>query len=72
MREDACPDCGAERWIYRSSCLACQVRLYARVQTADARSHVVELLRDLADGRGREHAERVREIALRQRGKVRA
>lgn len=71
MREDTCPDCGAERWIYRSSCLACQVRLYARVQTADARAHVVELLRDLAEDRGREHAERIRDIALRQRGVTR-
>lgn len=71
MSHESCPDCGAERSFYRSSCLACQVRLYARVQSADARAHVVELLRDLAEQRGREHAERVREIALRQRGVTR-
>lgn len=70
MSHESCPDCGAERSLYRSSCLACQVRLYARVQSADARAHVVELLRDLAEDRGREHAERIRDLALRQRGKV--
>lgn len=69
MPGESCPDCGAERYLYRSDCVACQVRLYARVHTQDGREHVVVLLRDLEDRRGREHAERVRDLALRQRGK---
>lgn len=72
MSHESCPDCGCEHYLYRSSCDACQVRLYARVRTKDASARVVELLRDIERERGREHAERIRDLALRQRGKVKA
>lgn len=72
MSHEPCPECGCEHYLYRSSCDACQVRLYARVRTKDADWHVVELLRGIERDRGREHAERVRDVAARQRGKVKA
>lgn len=63
---DTCLLCRAEPWIYRSACLACQVRFDARMGPR-YRKHVVAGLQAIEQAHGRAKAESVRNQALNQR-----